>query len=81
MEFALVSSLWDAPDMSLSFADAVFAVWNASESRAVHYRGRLRTLASRVNGALDGTGIMIHVKKAWDRDRLLKPVRAWMQLP
>jgi hypothetical protein len=80
-EFALVSSLWAAPDMSLSLADAVLALWNASESRAAHFEARLHTHASRANSALDGTGIMIHVKEAWDRDHLRKHVRAWIELP
>jgi hypothetical protein len=80
-EFALISALRAAPEKSLSLEDAVVAIWGASASKCSHYKGRLRTLASRANTALAGAGIVIHVKKAWDPDHLRKHVRVRVELP
>ena len=62
--FALVSVLWSAEDHSLPISDVLSAAWKkCRRDQKPSDAGMVRVCATRVNTALDGTGVKIFVKK------------------
>lgn len=69
--YCLLAALWSAPDRSLDVADAIAKVCGVRPAAArPEHVDRLRVYATRIGSALEGTNIVVRVRRDRTSGRL-----------